>query len=286
MNLSKIYPKIRWRVLLVVWRLICLVSPKKIYSFKLNGDLLFEYPLKTDIGQALFIGSFENFEAKFIRDTLQQGNTVFDIGANAGFFTLIAAKKVGPAGHVYAFEPGVYELQLLRHNLKINHLDNVTIVDCAVSDKVGTAQFAISNDGAMNSLAQTKHPSQKIKEWREVKVITLDYFVEQQGIKHVDFMKIDVEGAEKKVLQGATNFLTRLDAPMILCEFCDVTALGFQSSGRELWDAFVDLGFQMWAIANSANGESKLVGSPRKASYTYENLIAQKKSQNSKFPLT
>lgn len=276
MSISRIYPKIRWRVLLLVWRIICTIFPHKIFTFTLADDSLFEYPLKTDIGQALFIKNFENAETKFIRDTLEAGNTVFDVGANAGFFTLLAAKKVGPQGHVYAFEPSRHEVRLLQRNIAINKLDNVTIINCAVSNTVGVAQFAISSDGALNSLVKTHHPSQKIREWDEVKLISLDYFVEQKGIKKVDFVKIDVEGAEKNVLLGATKLLSNASAPTILCEFCDLTAIGFQSSGSELWNTFMDLGFQIFSIAISSDGNFALVQSPRKSSYTYENLVARK----------
>lgn len=274
--ISSLFFKIRWRVLLVFWKIACILMPGKIFRFTIGDSLYFEYPLKSDIGQALFIKIFETAEIRFVYHHLQTGNIVFDVGANAGLFALIAAKKVGSTGHVYAFEPGLRELQLLRNNIAINHLNNITVVDCAVSDKVGTAQFAISVDGAMNSLAQTKHPSQKIQEWREVKLTTLDYFIEQQSIKKVDFIKIDVEGAEKKVLQGAIKLLGSSNAPEILCEFCDATATVFNSSGSDLWDTFVGLGFHLFRISNAKGTPYLLTPSPRKLSYGYENLVAQK----------
>ena len=234
LNLSKLYLKFRRRLLSYVARLYCLVWPNKNYTFSLPDGSRFDYPLNSVIGRALFTGGFEIIEVEFMRQSLKPGNVLFDIGANGGLFTIIAAKQVGSSGHVYAFEPGLQELKLLRHNIAINNLTNVTVIEAAVSNKKGTTQFAISHDGAMNSLAQTNHPSQKIESWQTVEMTTIDNVIEELSIPQVNFIKIDVEGAEKLVIEGAKNILSSDKNPIILFEASDLNAISFGYSAQEL----------------------------------------------------
>jgi FkbM family methyltransferase len=198
----------------------------------------------------------------------------FDIGANLGLFTLTAARRVGPTGRVYAFEPSQREAQHLRHNIELNGLTNVTIVTQAVSDQCGTTRFAIAADGGHNSLMKNAHPQQQIQAWQEVELITLDAFIAAHKVPQVYFMKIDVEGAEVNVLRGASHLLNSPQPPVILCEFCDATAAGFNSSGRALYDTFVSFGYQLFSLPES--GQSALTSAPRQEQYDYENLVGCK----------
>ena len=111
----------------------------------------FDFPLRSYIGYALFANQFEETEIAFMRKSLRSGDIFLDIGANGGIYTVIGAKLVGPEGHVYAFEPGERELKTVKHNIELNNLTNVTLIDCVVSDKGGIARFAVVSDGALNS---------------------------------------------------------------------------------------------------------------------------------------
>lgn len=199
----------------------------KNYSFCLPDGSPFDYPLNSAIGRALFSGGFEVAEVEFMRQLLKPGDIVFDVGANGGLFTIIAAKQVGDSGHVYAFEPGERELELLRHNIEINHLKNVTVIAAAVGDKTCSTQLAISCDGALNSLAHTDHPNQQIQSWQPVKMLSLDSAIQEFNISQVNFIKIDVEGAEKLVLNGAKNLLYSHPNTIILLEASDLNARSF-----------------------------------------------------------
>jgi FkbM family methyltransferase len=209
------------------WRLATLPDRRKIARFSLPEGILFDYPLSSTIGALLSMEEYENPERDFVRRCLRSGGTFLDIGANAGLYTLLAAQCVGDSGRVYAFEPGQRELELLRHNIRINQFTNVTVVDSAVSSVNGTARFAESSDGAMSSLARTKHPGQKIVEWRSVSTLTLDDAVENFQIGKIDFIKMDVEGAEKLVMEGATRTLQADDNPIILFEASEMGSAGF-----------------------------------------------------------
>lgn len=223
----------------------------------------------------LTMGSIESTERQFFRQELKPGDIFFDVGANFGIFTLTAAKCVGPTGHVYAFEPSAREARILEQNVAQNRLDNVTIVRSALSDQEGEARFAVTTDGGTNSLAETKHPEQHIQAWETVQVTTLDAFVANHAIPHIHMMKIDVEGAECNVLRGGSNLFMRNDAPVVLAEFCDSTAAGFQSSGAALYDAWTQLGYTLNVIVDGT--PLSLQPAARQMDYTFANLVAVKR---------
>jgi FkbM family methyltransferase len=232
--------KIRRRFLSYGLKIFGKIWQDKNCTFSLPDGSHFNYPLNSAIGRALFTGGFEIAEVEFMRKLLKPGDIVFDVGANGGLFTVIAAKKVGDSGHVYAFEPGERELELLRHNIEINHLKNVTVIAAAVGDKIGSTQLAISCDGALNSLRQTDHPKQQIEGWQPVKMLTLDSVIQEFKIPQVEFIKIDVEGAEKLVIAGANILLSSNTPPVILFESSDLNARCFGYAVRDLIAEFIE----------------------------------------------
>jgi len=219
--------------MLYVWHVQSALTPDKLADFPLPHGGRFLYPLKSQIGKTMFIGGFENAELAFVRHSLKPGAVFIDVGANGGIYTVIAARQVGPTGHVYAFEPGKKELEILRKNIEANGLTNVTVIESAVSRETGTAKLAISTDGAMNSLAKTQHPDQQIEEWETVKTITLDDFALQNSLNTVDFIKVDVEGAEKLVLDGAKNLLASEGPVTVLFEAMTINVTAFDYSVRD-----------------------------------------------------
>jgi FkbM family methyltransferase len=252
---SSLISRFSRRLKSLYWQLKCITLSDKLFLFTLRDGSHFHYPLDTAIGKSLFIGEFEKQEIQIVENLLKKGDTFVDIGANGGFYTVIASKIVGNSGHVYAFEPGIEELELLRKNISSNNLNNVTIIEKAVSNIKGTTQFAISKDGAMNSLLKTDHPDQKVKEWRDVEVTTLDDTVEELSIKKVDFIKIDVEGAEKLVFEGANYTLFSDKNAVILFESCSVNAPSFGYSTEELLKYMTDKNMFLYYIGD----ESKLI---------------------------
>jgi FkbM family methyltransferase len=213
-----------------VWKILSLVRKDLIYTFTLKDGSAFDYPLNSVVGCNLFTGSFELTEIDWFCTMLRKGDIVFDIGANGGLYTILASKIVGETGHVYAFEPGSKELALLKDNIIKNNLSNVTIVPKAVSTERSTAKFAVSRDGAMSSLAKNEHGNQVIEEWVTVETVSLDEFVQELNIEKVDFIKIDVEGAEHLVFEGMQKILSSSSQPTILFESGNATAAGFNYS--------------------------------------------------------
>jgi FkbM family methyltransferase len=244
--MNELMRKIRRRWRRLWWRAACLTDPARVKTFSLiDPDIQIQYPVKTAIGWELFAGEFETFELAFVKHSLRPGDVFVDIGANAGIFAVTAARKVGSNGRVYAFEPGDREHQLLRGNVALNHLDNAALFTMAVSNTSGTAQFAISRDGAMNSLRKTNHPGQVIQQWQTVETITLDEFVARNHVPKIDFIKIDVEGAEKLVFEGAQKVLSSHRPLTVLFEAADVNSDNFGYTTRAFLDQVKGYGAEL-----------------------------------------
>jgi FkbM family methyltransferase len=136
------------------------------------------------------------------------GMTVFDVGANVGFYSVISARLVGPKGKVLAFEPLPANVQTLKHNAAMNDLSWVAPRDVALGNEDGSARFVLSSDPNWGRLASVRNPLQVTGE-QEVTVAKLDSLVAANTAPLPDLMKIDVEGAEVAVLEGARNTLRK-----------------------------------------------------------------------------
>jgi FkbM family methyltransferase len=246
MGMQLLITKVLVRLRHAVWRALTAIQPDRIYSFRLPDGARFEYPLASAIGRHLFARWFEPAELSFVREHLGPGDVVLDVGANAGLYTVIAARIVGPGGHVYAFEPDQRAAALLRRNVSINALTNVTVIEAAASNETGMAPFAAADDTALSSLADINRDDQRIQEWRTVQTIRLDDAVTKHGIGSVSFMKMDVEGAEKLVLDGSQHLLSRAAKGFtILFEGFDQNTRAFGYTVRELLDMLPPHGFSL-----------------------------------------
>ena len=149
-----------------------------------------------------WLGHYEQEKQQLVRDLVKPGMKVLDIGANAGFYTLAFSRLVGPAGHVWAFEPFAENAANVLRHLALNEIRNVTLIQAAVADVPGLAGFAIAASNSMGSLAATTGQY-------AVPTIALDALVEEGVIPVPDIVKMDVEGAESRVLEGARRLLNR-----------------------------------------------------------------------------
>ena len=192
---------------------------------RLFGKYRFEMDLRLGRLQEIFYlkpGSYEPQTERFIRQNVKPGMTVLDIGANTGYMTILLADVVGAHGQVHSFEPMPANYELLRKNVDANGLNQVHLHNFALSDRKGEATLHIDpgNDGG-NTIGNVVGEG-----WSGHSVITvateaLDDFLGRAGIDKVDFIKIDVEGAESLVFSGAHKLLSRADAPLIVCEVGD-----------------------------------------------------------------
>lgn len=163
------------------------------------------------------MGMYEPHVAHLIHDELKPGDVFYDIGANAGYFTLVAAKAVGSQGWVVAFDPVPQNARTIQEQIDLNDLGTCCKVEpLAISDRCGEAGFIVTERNANAHLAQV-HPThfrsrggQRI----EVTSTTLDAYVKHHP--HPTLVKMDVEGAEVIALQGACELLHSAKAPRLL----------------------------------------------------------------------
>lgn len=137
-----------------------------------------------------------------LRRYLRPGATFVDIGANEGFFTVQAAKIVGPAGRVLAVEPQGRLQEVIRKNLVLNGLKNVTLVRSAVSDRPGEAKLHISPSTNTGSTGLSQSTRYRVPH-EAVPMNTLEAILAKAGIQSVDLMKMDIEGFEYEAITGA-----------------------------------------------------------------------------------
>jgi FkbM family methyltransferase len=190
----------------------------------------------------------EGATVALIESRLRSGMVVFDVGANVGYVTLVAARCVGPAGRVVAFEPTPAVRGRLLENISLNGLRNVSVESVALSDRNGEATFYINNapeESEGNSLmvgALSDNPKTVIVVTR-----TLDQQVASMDLRHVDLLKLDVEGSELRVLRGGAQILSRDDAPDLVLEVNPLTLRAASTSPEEVYALLVDLGYT-WDI--------------------------------------
>ena len=171
---------------------------------------------------------------------LREGMTVMDVGANLGLYSLLISRAVGPSGKVYAFEPVPEFFAQLKEHLALNNAASVIPVPIALSDEKGIAKMSVK--GGASSLF--RHVSD---EFVEVQMERLDDFVEGEGIERVDAIKIDVEGAELKVIRGADKTIRR-NKPILMVEVSPVTLQAAGTTPEELFETIVGYGYNAFVI--------------------------------------
>jgi FkbM family methyltransferase len=146
-----------------------------------------------------WLGSYEYEKQKALQRFLKIGDVVYDVGANVGFYSLLASLLVGETGHVFSFEPLPDNLRELKRHLQLNHVRNCTVIEAAVSSVDGEAAFDLSNDRCTGHLAETGT--------LRVRTLTLDRLIQDAGMRPPSLIKIDIEGAEYECLRGAAGVI-------------------------------------------------------------------------------
>ncbi|MBI3903764.1 MAG: FkbM family methyltransferase [Nitrosomonadales bacterium] len=155
---------------------------------------------------------------------------MIDIGANYGVYTLSMAAIAGLHGHVWAFEPAASTAAYLQRSIHINRYENVTLIQAALSDHVGTARLSLNQNSELNSLTGS------IENSENVALTTLDQAMQQYRWEDIAFVKLDAEGEESNILKGGVTFFERT-SPLVMFEVKHGSALNlplirlFENSG-------------------------------------------------------
>lgn len=183
------------------------------------------------------LGTAEPHLQRIIREYVASGDTVYDIGANIGYVSLGLAKRVGPTGHVIAFEPIPQNAKSFRQNIEINRIGNVQLLEVAASDTCGQAVIRFAENLSTASLVW--HRNDRSATEVNIKTILIDRLVESGDLASPTFVKIDVEGSEGPALQGMCRTVAAAK-PVVFIECSD--------RGRETtWNLLRKLGYKCQA---------------------------------------
>jgi len=229
-----------------------LILCKTIYGQKMFLDAT-DYSLTPHLA---LDGFWERWITNVFLDNVKEGMNVVDIGANVGYYTLLAASKVGKRGRVFAFEPHLETFQILSRNIEINgFIDSVTPINKAVFSK--TAKLALhipqhhkADSSVVADLSHfLKHWTQRGErtEATDVDGISLDDYFADKDIK-IDLMKMDAEGSEPHIFDGATKLLRRNPNMAIISEFAPSQITGAGKDPRSFLVQLEDLGFPLKII--------------------------------------
>ena len=240
---------------------------------KWYGDLLLEMVLGNDQSRCLYVGgSFEPNEFAFLDKVLRPGMVVVDAGANEGFYSVFMARRVGAQGRVIAVEPSPRERARLVRNIEINGFRNVEVRSTGLGAGPGQAVLHIANaeHNGQNTLGSFVYEGVSEETRLQIALESIDAISQQMGDDRIDVIKMDVEGSELRVLEGATRVLER-DQPLILFEVLD-KALRAQGASAEQLIAFlyrrgfVVLQFgtdgALYPLSRLAEASSNLVAAP------------------------
>ena len=162
-----------------------------------------------------FVGSNEPDEQRFVKSILRPDWVVMDIGAHIGSYTLFMAHLLDPMrGRVYAIEPNPESFATLKYHVEVNHLEHVVLSNVGISASSGELDFFLagSDNSSMSSLYRSGDGYRPIK----VPVRDLEDFTHRTGLSRLDFIKMDVEGAEPDVLEGGRRILTTYRPQMLV----------------------------------------------------------------------
>ncbi len=240
--------KALWKRLL--WRLKWLISNRP-YVVPLGDKLKITIPQSGAGALIYYKGLSEPEIADFVMSFLEPGMVFFDIGAHIGEYALLGADAVGELGEVHAFEPQPSLFPLMQENVKINCFKNVVLNQMAVNDKAGEVEFEIFGESSVSSIRKQVAHNENTKIVK-VAATSLDEYWSQTERK-IDLIKVDVEGAEKFVFQGAEKLLNlpTAMAPTWIFEYSLTSYAGFNYHPQELLNLLQRHGFQIFEISGT-----------------------------------
>lgn len=238
----------RWRIGSLAYRLIdasrsvgLQPAVQTRHGFTMNLDLA------QFVDRTIYCtGEWEPLETALIADLLKPGDVFVDVGANIGYFTLLASKAVGAGGKSIAIEANPRTFRLLEANVALNRCANVDLRHVAAGEVPGFATMLEREPG--NAGGDQVDFAAAAADIAAIKVERIDELV---GDLPVRLIKLDIEGAEAKALRGATGLLERADAPDLVFEFTPAFLTGMGDDPRELIGLLQRMGYRLETIGDA-----------------------------------
>ncbi len=236
-----------------------------VQGFKLKRGRTTRIPILT--------GEIDPAITLLIKKNVRPGMNVFDLGANFGWFSLIFSKLVGSSGHVYAFEADPTLIKTINDNVKLNNLDNVTVIPKAISNKSQVGEFSLNETYDTRSQLGAKSPKGKII---KIETISLDEFCDENNIKQVDFIKMDIEGSEPKAIEGMKKIISSNPNLKIITEFNQNAIVSVESTPEQFIELLDEMGLDFKGIDEEKPGNLNIVSKEDVLSKQVCNLFCYK----------
>lgn len=225
--------------------------------------------------------NWDAFETKIFCQSLKVGDVVVDVGAHIGFYTLLAAKIVGEAGKVYAFEPDSKNFSLLTKNVAANGYKNVILVNKAVSNKTGQAKLFIHPENTGDHRLYSAGDSRVSK---TIETVSLDDYFANSSEK-IDFIKLDIQGFEYQALSGSKKTISKQKNLKMITEFWPYGLAKSGDSANKLLSLLKELGFKLFIIPElgkklvqvRAKGLRLILREGERESFEHTDLLCVKK---------
>ena len=207
-------------------------APQGIHPVEIAGGILTGMHMALDLQKEkdYWLGTYEPDLQAAARHFIQPGMTVYDVGANIGYISLIAANLNGPQGKVFSFEALPANIQRLQENIRLNQLESrISVQHAAVVDKGGKVTFYMHQSGAMGKAAGSAGRKETYQQSIQVSGVALDDFAYKQQQPQPGLIKLDIEGGEGMALAGMPRILKEA-RPIFLIE------LHGEQAARQVWE--------------------------------------------------
>jgi FkbM family methyltransferase len=231
---------------LLKWRALAKISFCDTVLAEVQGKKMYLDLSDRVLSETLYVtGVWEKDVTAYLMKLIESGMVVVDIGANIGYYTLLAAEKVGGHGKVFAFEPEPSRYALLEKNIRVNGLKNVIPVQKAVSNKTGAARLYL--DPRHNPGDHRLFDSFDGRESVAVETTSLDDFFKDKS-QFIHVIKMDIQGAEMAALEGMADTIKRHHDLTLITEFWPDGMNAFGFSPTEFLSTLVGHGFRLYIL--------------------------------------
>ncbi len=234
---------------ILIQRLICIFIPEKI---ELKGISLSLNQTDAIVSGSLAMGFYEKSNIDLFCSMYgigNEGNTFLDIGANIGLYSALAAKFVGSKGKVIAIEPDVVNCSYIKKTIDLNRFTNIDIFQVAAGDYDGEAKLYLNN---LNKADHRLYDNKAERSFKSIDILKMDTIIAKYEKLKVDFVKIDTQGYEYKVLKGMNNIIKTNNDMKITMEFWPWGIFQAGDDPEELLNLIQGYGFKIRKIDEDA----------------------------------
>lgn len=218
------------------------------------GSYQVDLNFSDQVQRQIYFGLYDIDGINMTKRLLRPGDVFFDIGANVGYYSLIASQLVGATGQVHAFEPIPENILSIQKSISDNSIANINLNQVAVADKKSSMDIYIGDDTIGNSGWASFVKSTRRIHSLKVDVVSIDDYVRANGIDRVRLVKIDIEGAELDALKGMKNICSDVSAPNMICEINPYLLARQQIDSRAITSCLSEYGYTMYSLEGIKDG--------------------------------